>query len=48
MTHLVRAELSPKWPALYWDDWLRGPDVRKVSHGLQLQSLLRTSTAATR
>eukprot|EP01052_Picozoa_sp_SAG31_P018669 SAG31_NODE_1332_length_8743_cov_20.800810_4_plen_237_part_00 len=23
------AELAPIWPDMYWDDWLRGPSIRK-------------------
>ena len=29
LTAPMWAELRPIWPAMYWDDWLRGPDVRK-------------------
>eukprot|EP01047_Picozoa_sp_COSAG01_P080221 COSAG01_NODE_15509_length_1329_cov_1.039837_2_plen_174_part_00 len=29
------AELYPKWPEIYWDDWLRGPSNRKGRHILR-------------
>jgi hypothetical protein len=29
LTAALWAELGAVWPQIYWDDWLRGPDVRK-------------------
>ncbi|KAK8791857.1 hypothetical protein WA158_005234 [Blastocystis sp. Blastoise] len=28
-TSTIWREMGPKWPAAYWDDWLRRPDIRK-------------------
>jgi alpha-1,3-mannosyl-glycoprotein beta-1,2-N-acetylglucosaminyltransferase len=32
LTQQVWAELAPKWPEAYWDDWLREPANRKGRH----------------
>jgi len=29
MTRRLWQELAPKWPAIYWDDWLRAPEQRR-------------------
>jgi alpha-1,3-mannosyl-glycoprotein beta-1,2-N-acetylglucosaminyltransferase len=35
LTRQVWAELRPKWPEAYWDDWLREPEQRKGRHFLR-------------
>ena len=35
LTQNIWAELGPKWPDAYWDDWLREPDQRKGRHILR-------------
>ncbi|CAJ0592417.1 unnamed protein product [Cylicocyclus nassatus] len=32
MTRKIWNELSPKWPAGFWDDWMREPENRKGRH----------------
>eukprot|EP00188_Purpureofilum_apyrenoidigerum_P004212 Plantae.Rhodophyta-Purpureofilum_apyrenoidigerum.ctg4639.p1 GENE.Plantae.Rhodophyta-Purpureofilum_apyrenoidigerum.ctg4639~~Plantae.Rhodophyta-Purpureofilum_apyrenoidigerum.ctg4639.p1 ORF type:complete len:417 (-),score=53.15 Plantae.Rhodophyta-Purpureofilum_apyrenoidigerum.ctg4639:390-1640(-) len=29
MTRRLWQELAPKWPSIYWDDWLRAPEQRR-------------------
>lgn len=35
LTRQIWAELGPKWPEAYWDDWLRDPEQRKGRHFLR-------------
>lgn len=35
LTRHVWEELGPKWPAAFWDDWLREPPHRKARHFLR-------------
>lgn len=32
LTRSLYEELAPKWPTLFWDDWMRHPDQRRGRH----------------
>ncbi|KAL0174801.1 hypothetical protein M9458_030769, partial [Cirrhinus mrigala] len=41
LTKDLWAELEPKWPASFWDDWMRHPDQRRDSLGQFYDKYLR-------
>jgi len=35
LTRRLYGELAPKWPKLFWDDWMRHPDQRRGRHAIR-------------
>jgi len=35
LTRRLYEELAPKWPKLFWDDWMRHPDQRRGRHAIR-------------